>query len=182
MDADLDALELAQPKAARLGVDSFEPFLKTHDQSLSADRFIVETGGWSIQEFFSPCPTSVGFGQAVLRGSLVAELVRNGGQALLHSGLMAEMSTLHEPISLGSKIRIWPPVVLAPMAGVTNYPYRKICHDQGAGLCVSEMVSSRGILEGGRKTWKLAWFGPQERPRSIQIFGCDPGDMAEAAR
>ena len=77
---------------------------------------------------------------------------------------------------------IWPPVVLAPMAGVTNYPYRKICREFGAGLCVSEMISSRGILEGGEKTWKLAAFGRDERPRSIQIFGCDPEKMGEAAR
>ena len=86
------------------------------------------------------------------------------------------------PIALGSKIRIWPPVVLAPMAGVTNYPYRKLCAEFGAGLCVSEMISSRGVLEGGRKTWRLAQFGPEERPRSIQLFGTDPHDMGEAAR
>ncbi|MEM7231194.1 MAG: tRNA dihydrouridine synthase DusB [Planctomycetota bacterium] len=78
-------------------------------------------------------------------------------------------------------MRIWPPVVLAPMAGVTNYPYRKICAELGAGLCVSEMVSSRGILEGHRKTWRLAHFGSEERPRSIQIFGCEPKTMGEAA-
>jgi nifR3 family TIM-barrel protein len=86
------------------------------------------------------------------------------------------------PIPLGPRIRIWPPVVLAPMAGVTNYPYRRICREQGAGLCVSEMISSRGVLEGGQKTWRLAWFGPDERPRSIQIFGCKPHEMAESAR
>ncbi len=85
------------------------------------------------------------------------------------------------PIPLGPEIRIWPPVVLAPMAGVTNYPYRKICKDYGAGLCVSEMVSSRGILEGHDRTWKLAQFGLGERPRSIQIFGCDPIAMGESA-
>jgi len=77
---------------------------------------------------------------------------------------------------------VWPPVVLAPMAGVTNYPYRKICRDHGAGLCVSEMVSSRGILCGHDRTWKLAQFGADERPRSIQIFGCDAEAMAESAR
>ena len=84
-------------------------------------------------------------------------------------------------IPLGPKLRIWPPVVLAPMAGVTNYPYRKLCKDYGAGLCVSEMVSSRGILAEHDRTWKLAQFGADERPRSIQIFGCDPGAMGEAA-
>jgi nifR3 family TIM-barrel protein len=87
-----------------------------------------------------------------------------------------------KPIALGARLRVWPPVVLAPMAGVTNYPYRKICGEHGAGLCVSEMVSSRGILDGGERTWKLAWFGPEERPRSVQIFGCDPRAMGEAAR
>ncbi len=86
------------------------------------------------------------------------------------------------PLALGSRISIWPPVVLAPMAGVTNYPYRKICNDFGAGLCVSEMISSRGILEGSRKTWELAHFGPDERPRSLQIFGCDPDAMRDATR
>ncbi len=84
------------------------------------------------------------------------------------------------PLALGSRISIWPPVVLAPMAGVTNYPYRKICNDFGAGLCVSEMISSRGILEESRKTWDLAHFGRDERPRSLQIFGCDPGAMRDA--
>ncbi len=86
------------------------------------------------------------------------------------------------PLGLGDKISIWPPVVLAPMAGVTNYPYRRICSEHGAGLCVAEMVSSRGILEGSRKTWHLAHFGEEERPRSIQIFGCDPGAMGDSAR
>jgi nifR3 family TIM-barrel protein len=88
----------------------------------------------------------------------------------------------HAPLRLGPKLEVWPPVVLAPMAGVTNYPYRKLCSRYGAGLCVSEMVSSRGVLEGHRGTWKLVHFGADERPRSIQIFGCDPRAMGEAAR
>lgn len=91
-------------------------------------------------------------------------------------------STPYKPVPLGPGISIWPPVVLAPMAGVTNYPYRKICRDYGAGLCVSEMVSSRGILERHNRTWQLAQFGSMERPRSIQIFGCDPVAMGESAR
>lgn len=90
--------------------------------------------------------------------------------------------TAWKPLVLGPRIRVWPPVVLAPMAGVTNFPYRKICKDHGAGLCVSEMVSSRGILEGHDRTWKLAQFGTDERPRSIQIFGCDPSAMGESVR
>jgi nifR3 family TIM-barrel protein len=86
------------------------------------------------------------------------------------------------PLELGPSIRIWPPVVLAPMAGVTNFPYRRICRRYGAPLCVSEMVSSRGIIEEHRSTWRLVQFGRDETPRSIQIFGCDPEHMGEAAR
>ncbi len=95
---------------------------------------------------------------------------------------MMQTAKGHEPLQLGPKLKIWPPVVLAPMAGVTNYPYRKICSRLGAGLCVSEMVSSRGILEGHRGTWKLVHFAESERPRSIQIFGGDPVAMGESAR
>ena len=86
------------------------------------------------------------------------------------------------PLQLGPALAIWPPVVLAPMAGVTSYPFRRICRRHGAGLCVSEMVSSRGILDRHRATWRLVQFGAEERPRSIQIFGCDPHAMGEAAR
>ena len=96
--------------------------------------------------------------------------------------MSAETLPAAAPLRLGPKLAIWPPVVLAPMAGVTNWPYRKICNRYGAGLCVSEMVSSRGILEGHRGTWRLVQFGRDERPRSIQIFGCDPVAMGEAAR
>jgi dihydrouridine synthase (Dus) len=53
----------------------------------------------------------------------------------------------YRPIQIGSKLAVWPPVVLAPMAGVTSYPYRKICRDFGAGLCITEMVSSRALVE-----------------------------------
>ena len=71
------------------------------------------------------------------------------------------------PIPIGS-MRVWPPVVLAPMAGVTNYPFRAICRRFGAGLYVSEMITARPLVEGQRKTLKLADFGPGESPRSLQ--------------
>ncbi len=85
------------------------------------------------------------------------------------------------PVSIGARLQIWPPVVLAPMAGVTNYPYRKICRDFGAGLCTTEMVSARALLENNARTREIARFGPEERPRSIQLFGGDPGILAKAA-
>jgi nifR3 family TIM-barrel protein len=86
-----------------------------------------------------------------------------------------------EPLQLG-KLTIWPPVVLAPMAGVTNYPFRSLCRSQGAGLFVSEMITARGYLLGNRLTHKLAYFGPDERPRSLQIYSAEPRDVGEMVK
>ncbi len=55
------------------------------------------------------------------------------------------------PVSIGG-LSVWPPVVLAPMAGVTNYPFRFICKEFGAGLFVSEMINARPLVEGSDKT------------------------------
>lgn len=85
------------------------------------------------------------------------------------------------PLRIGT-LPVEPPVVLAPMAGVTNYPFRAICREFGAGLYVTEMITARGILVGNRKTLLLAQFGPDETPRSIQIYGTRPEDLGEAAR
>ncbi|MGQ0613955.1 MAG: tRNA dihydrouridine synthase DusB [Planctomycetaceae bacterium] len=79
-------------------------------------------------------------------------------------------------------IRVWPPVVLAPMAGVTNYPFRTLCRRFGAGLYVSEMITARALLERHGKTMRLADFGPDESPRSLQLYGVDPETLGEAAR
>jgi nifR3 family TIM-barrel protein len=84
-------------------------------------------------------------------------------------------------LALGGLV-VWPPVVLAPMAGVTNYPFRALCRAYGAGLYVSEMLTARGIVEGHRKTLELAQFGPDEAPRSLQLYGTDPHYLGEAAR
>jgi len=79
-------------------------------------------------------------------------------------------------------LRIWPPVVLAPMAGVTNYPFRAICRRFGAGLYVSEMIAARPLVERRDKTLKLADFGEHESPRSLQLYGVDPYFVGEAVR
>ncbi|MDF1702649.1 MAG: tRNA dihydrouridine synthase DusB [Planctomycetota bacterium] len=86
-----------------------------------------------------------------------------------------------EPLALGP-LRIWPPVVLAPMAGVTNYPFRALCRNYGAGLYVSEMITARGIVNDHPKTLRLAGFGADETPRSLQLYGTDPASLGEAAR
>jgi nifR3 family TIM-barrel protein len=73
-----------------------------------------------------------------------------------------------------------PPVVLAPMAGVTNAPFRRLCREFGAGLYVSEMIGARSLVEKSEKTLALARFDDDEVPRSIQLYGTDPGALGEA--
>jgi nifR3 family TIM-barrel protein len=71
-------------------------------------------------------------------------------------------------------VRVWPPVVLAPMAGITNVAFRRLCREHGAGLYVSEMITTRALVERSPRTMKLVTFAPDERPRSIQLYGVDP--------
>src|SRR5438445_8938026 len=85
------------------------------------------------------------------------------------------------PVRIG-QMTIWPPVVLAPMAGVTNYPFRSVCKEFGAGLYVSEMINARPLVDGRDKTLKLADFGPDESPRSLQLYGSDPYYISEAVK
>ena len=86
-----------------------------------------------------------------------------------------------EAVAIGP-LQVWPPVVLAPMAGVTNFPFRELCRRYGAGLYVSEMITARPLVEGNRKTLKLADFGPGEAPRSLQLYGVDPHYVSEAVK
>ena len=79
-------------------------------------------------------------------------------------------------------LKVWPPVVLAPMAGVTNWPFREICRRFGAGLYVSEMITARPLVEGRARALMLAEFGPEEAPRSLQLYGVDPHYVGEAVR
>jgi nifR3 family TIM-barrel protein len=65
------------------------------------------------------------------------------------------------------------------MAGITNYPFRSLCREFGAGLFVSEMITARGYLHGNRMTRLLANSPPEERPRSVQVYGSDPVDVGE---
>lgn len=85
------------------------------------------------------------------------------------------------PLEIGP-IRVDPPVVLAPMAGVTNAPFRRLCRRFGGGLFVCEMITARPFVEGHRKSRRLATFAPDESPRSIQLYGTDPHWLAEATR
>lgn len=79
-------------------------------------------------------------------------------------------------------LRVEVPVVLAPMAGITNAAYRRLCAEQGAGLYVSEMITSRGLVEGDQHTLDMLVFDELETIRSVQLYGTDPTHVAEAAR
>ncbi len=73
-------------------------------------------------------------------------------------------------------------LILAPMAGVTDRPFRQLCRDLGAGMAVSEMVGSTSLIRGSAKTLRRANHEGESAPRSVQIVGYDPAMMAEAAR
>ena len=73
-------------------------------------------------------------------------------------------------------------LILAPMAGVTDRPFRQLCRDLGAGMAVSEMVGSTSLIRGSAKTLRRANHDGESAPRSVQIVGYDPATMAEAAR
>lgn len=84
------------------------------------------------------------------------------------------MSLQIGPLSIES------PVVLAPMAGVTNVAFRQLCREQGAGLYVCEMITSRGIVEGDRTSLSMLTFDAGEKTRSVQIYGVDPEYVSRA--
>lgn len=73
-------------------------------------------------------------------------------------------------------------VILAPLAGITNLPFRILAKEAGCGLVSSEMISSNGLVYGSEKTAKLMESLPTEKPLAVQIFGSDPDIMADAAR
>ncbi len=77
---------------------------------------------------------------------------------------------------------VWPPVVLAPMAGVTNASFRTLCREFGAGLYVCEMITTRALVAGDPKSRAMMRFAPDEHPRSVQLYGVDPTVVGQAVR
>ncbi|MEU7591421.1 tRNA dihydrouridine synthase DusB [Micromonospora sp. NPDC049230] len=85
------------------------------------------------------------------------------------------------PLTLGG-YQVWPPVVLAPMAGITNVGFRRLCREQGGGIYVCEMITTRALVERNPKTLRMIAFGDDEKPRSLQLYGTDPEITAAAVR
>lgn len=85
------------------------------------------------------------------------------------------------PLQIGP-YRCDTPVVLAPMAGITNPGFRRLCREQGAGFYVCEMITSRGLVERNPLTFRMIAFDPDEHPRSLQLYGVDPATVGAAVR
>src|SRR4051795_7263338 len=91
------------------------------------------------------------------------------------------------PMSLVKPIHVGPvtidaPVILAPMTGVTDLPFRKTVKRYGAGLTVREMIASQAMVRETRQSLQKSLWDPTEEPVSLQLAGCEPQVMAEAAR
>ena len=89
--------------------------------------------------------------------------------------------SLVKPIHVGP-VTIDAPVILAPMTGVTDLPFRKVVKRYGAGLTVSEMIASQAMIRETRQSLQKATWDPSEEPVSLQLAGCAPVEMAEAAK
>ena len=98
--------------------------------------------------------------------------------------MLTQVTPLRLPISNGNfennEVVLSTPVVLAPMAGITNAAFRRLCREQGAGLFVSEMVTARALIERREETFRLIKPGVGETPRSIQLYAVDPVVLGKA--
>ena len=95
-----------------------------------------------------------------------------------------------QPLRLADGVVADPPIVLAPMAGITNTAFRQLCREamrpvvgeRAGGLFVSEMITTRALVERNAKTMRMVRFEPDEQPRSIQLYGVDPAIVGAAVR
>ncbi|TVT51820.1 tRNA dihydrouridine synthase DusB [Amycolatopsis rhizosphaerae] len=91
-------------------------------------------------------------------------------------------ATLSKPALKIGPYQVDTPVVLAPMAGITNVAFRRLCREYGAGLYVCEMITARAVVERHPGTLHMMTFDEQEHPRSMQLYGVDPKTMSEAVK
>ncbi|MEU6645401.1 tRNA dihydrouridine synthase DusB [Saccharomonospora sp. NPDC046836] len=89
-------------------------------------------------------------------------------------------ATLSKPTLKIGPYEVDPPVVLAPMAGITNVAFRQLCQEYGAGIYVCEMITARAVVERHPGTMHMMTFGADEKPRSMQLYGVDPETMRKA--
>ncbi len=111
--------------------------------------------------------------------SYIAAMNREAHRSAANRGVLPARPGEFKPLSIGP-LKVWPPVALAPMAGITNAPFRALCRRFGAGLYVSEMITARLLAQRDPATLKLAEFAPGEAPRSLQLYGVDPCYLGEA--
>ncbi|MGN9809024.1 tRNA dihydrouridine synthase DusB [Micromonospora sp. BQ11] len=95
--------------------------------------------------------------------------------------MTATTAPVLRPLTLGRHV-VSPPVVLAPMAGITNVGFRQLCREQGGGIYVCEMITTVALVERNPKTLRMIAFGDDEQPRSLQLYGTDPEVTAAAVR
>ncbi len=110
---------------------------------------------------------------------LAPEVARAMGEAAEMAETLSTPS--HRAIKVGN-VTIEDNVILAPMTGVSDLTFRKLVKSFGAGLVVSEMIASKAVVLETRNALRMAAFEPVERPFSVQLAGCDPETMAEAAK
>lgn len=91
------------------------------------------------------------------------------------------MSDLLHSLAIGG-VALNNNIILAPMAGVTDLPFRLLCSEQGAGMCCMEMISAKAILYKNKNTESLLEIHPQEGIVSLQLFGSDPDILSEMAK
>ena len=97
------------------------------------------------------------------------------------------MQPAEHRVRKGMTLKIGPvildnPVILAPMSGVTDMPFRRLVKRCGAGLVVSEMIASEAMIRANKQTMKMSTCCAEEFPMAVQLAGCEPSVMAEAAR
>ncbi|WP_062079012.1 tRNA dihydrouridine synthase DusB [Demequina globuliformis] len=97
------------------------------------------------------------------------------------SALPAAGARVLPPLHIGP-LTIDTPVVLAPMAGITNAAFRRLCREHGGGIYVAEMVTSRALVERTRESMRIIHHDPDETPRSVQLYGVDPATIGAAVK
>lgn len=97
----------------------------------------------------------------------------------LNSGIEPAKPNEFQPLKIASSLSVYPPILLAPMAGLTNSPFRRLCASFGAPMCVSEMVIAHTLVKQNASTLKLVEFSPDESLRSVQLYGTRPASVEQ---